>query len=124
MLAHPVVAVCLVSLLNSGRYREPEERQGMWGERFGPASRPGYNPHTSYMGFNGKKGNEHWYEDTAEAAKAEDRSRMYRSWTGFLIFAVGLSTVFYTNRVRSVQARPPCGMHAAVRVARAHARPL
>ena len=84
-----------------GRYREPEEREHLWGERFGPASRPGYNPHTGYMGFGGKNpnGKNHFYEDTAAAAENKERMHMYRSWGGFLVFALGLGTVYYTSRV-------------------------
>ena len=79
-----------------GRYRRPEE--AMWGERYGPASKPGYDPNTTYMGFKGKGKHGHWYEDTAAAAADEDRRRMFRSWGGLLVFALGLGTVYYTGR--------------------------
>ena len=61
-----------------------------WGTRqqFGEAHRAGYNTHKGYMGFHAD--NRHWYEDTANAAKREDHSRMVWSWVGLAIFAAGL----------------------------------
>ena len=70
-------------------------RENMWGSRFGPASQPGYDPNQSYM-----RG-QHYYEDTAAAAAAEDRARMYRMWFGFFVFLGGLGAVSYTARVRA-----------------------
>jgi len=72
-----------------------------WGNAdiYGAASRPGYNPHgAGYMGFGGGRGQEHWYEDTAKAAKAEDKSRATRSWISVAIFGVGLYAVSYTGQ--------------------------
>jgi len=58
------------------------------------------------MGFKGKGGQQHWYEDTAAAAVNEDRARMYRSWMGFAVFAIGLATVTYTSsRDRAAKER-------------------
>lgn len=56
--------------------------QEWWSKKghYGAASQPGYNPHSSYMGFGGPNNQSHWYEDTAAAAKAEDQKRMLRSW--------------------------------------------
>ena len=74
--------------------------QDWWGDekRYGAAHRPGYNPHGSgYMGFGGKRGEQHWYEDTAAAAAAEDSSRMYRSWLSVALFGAGLYAVSYSS---------------------------
>ena len=81
-----------------GRYHDAQARENLWGDRFGPASRPGYNPHTSYM-----KSQMH-YGDTAAAAAAEDRSRMHRMWLGFGLFLGGLGLVSYTS-VRDRRAK-------------------
>ena len=71
-----------------------------WGEEkhYGAAHKSGYNAYGGYMGFNGAGGQGHWYEDTANAAKAEDHSRMLRSWLGVALFGVGLGFVCYTGR--------------------------
>jgi curved DNA-binding protein CbpA len=83
-------------------------QQQWWGEKYGQASRPGYNPHGSYMGFGGggAGGRQHWYEDTAAAAAAEDHSRMLRSWAGVALFAAGMFAVTYTgSRDRKAKER-------------------
>lgn len=77
------------------RDQPPFGKQEWWGNQYGPASRPGYNPHQGYMGF-GASG-QHYYEDTSAAAQAEDTKRMYRSWFGAAIFCVGLYAVTYTG---------------------------
>ena len=86
------------------RHASPEQE---WGDErmYGSANRPGYNPYGGgYMGFG--KGGAHWYEDTAAAAAAEDRSRMFRTWFGLGIFALGLFAVTYTSqRDRKAKAR-------------------
>ena len=64
-----------------------------WGnaEAFGPAGRPGYDPHEGYMGFG--PGGKHWYEDTqAAASKTEERHRVVM-WTCIGVFAFGLWAV-------------------------------
>lgn len=62
-----------------------------WGEGYGEASRPGYNPYKSYMGFGEGKGrHDHYWEDTAAAAKATDDARMWRMWLGIAVFGGGL----------------------------------
>ena len=87
-----------------GRVRNDDKH--WWGERFGPASRPGYNPHTAYMGFGGSRRATHFYEDTAAAAAEEDRNRMYRSWLGVGLFTAGLGLVWYTGaRDRAAKER-------------------
>lgn len=67
--------------------------ENWWGDekRYGAAHHSGYNPHGGgYMGFNGKQGDQHWYEDTAKAAKEVDDSRMVRSWISIALFGAGL----------------------------------
>ena len=75
-------------------------RQQEWYSKtgaYGAASQPGYNPHTSYTGFGGPKGQAHWYEDTAAAAAKEDQSRMFRSWFGVGLFTLGFLFVTWTS---------------------------
>ena len=80
-------------------FRQQHESE-FWGDekRYGGAHKPGYNAHGGYMGFDGKGGGNHWYEDTASAAKKEDHSRMLRSWVGLAIFGGGLWACTYSSR--------------------------
>jgi len=78
------------------------QEQEWWGDesRYGAASRPGYDPYGGrggYMGFGGAKGQSHWYEDTAAAAKAEDNARAWRSYISVAIFGGLLLMVSYTG---------------------------
>lgn len=77
-----------------------QDHADWWGKEkhYGAAHKAGYNAYGGYMGFGGADGQSHWYEDTAAAAKAEDHSRMLRSWLGAAIFGVGLGFVWYTGR--------------------------
>ena len=72
------------------------KQQQWWGEHYGEASRPGYNPNAGYMGFG--PGGKHWYEDTAKAARDEDTKRMYRSWAGAGFFFFGLYLCSYSAK--------------------------
>jgi curved DNA-binding protein CbpA len=81
--------------------------ENWWGDekRYGAAHRAGYNPHgAGYMGFGGKEGGQHWYEDTSKAAKEVDQSRMVRSWISVALFGAGLYAVSYSSS-RDKQAK-------------------
>lgn len=81
--------------------------ENWWGDekRYGAAHRAGYNPHgAGYMGFGGKEGGQHWYEDTSKAAKEVDQSRMVRSWISIALFGAGLYAVSYSSS-RDKQAK-------------------
>ena len=41
---------------------------------------------TSYLGFRGRHGHSHWYEDTAHAAERVDAQRARRMWAGCLLY--------------------------------------
>ena len=82
------------------------KQQQWWGEAYGEAGKPGYNPYGGgYMGFKDASG-KHWYEDTAQAAADEDRARMFRSWLGAAIFGAGFYAVTWTSsRDRAAKER-------------------
>ena len=48
---------------------------------------------TSYLGFRGRHGHSHWYEDTAHAAERVDAQRARRMWAGVGTFILGLAAI-------------------------------
>lgn len=78
-----------------------------WGKegQYGAAHRPGYETHgAGYMGFGGKNGNQHFYEDAASAAVQQDAKRAWVSYAGVALFAAGLGAVVLSSG-RERQAR-------------------
>ncbi len=87
-------------ILSGGGAPEDEARGAAHAGRGGQQHRARYEPRgrAGYMGFGGRAGTNHWYEDTAAAAEAEQRARHWRMFAGASIFAAGLLAVVLTSR--------------------------